>query len=56
MMDEMDSITDNKTWVLVDPPPSHRPIGLKWVYKVKRDERGAIVKYKARLVVKMRQR
>lgn len=52
MMDEMDSITDNKTWVLVDPPPSHRPIGLKWVYKVKRDERGAIVKYKARLVVK----
>lgn len=52
MMDEMDSITDNKTWVLVDPPPSHRPIGLKWVYKVKRDERGAIVKYKARLVAK----
>ena len=27
-----------------------RPIGLKWVYKVKRDERGASVKYNARLV------
>ena len=27
-----------------------RPIGLKWVYKVKQDERGAIVKYKARLI------
>ena len=27
-------------------------IGLKWVYKVKRDERGAIVKYKARLIAR----
>ena len=27
-------------------------IGLKWVYKVKRDERGAIVKHKARLVTR----
>jgi len=34
----------------VDPPAGYRPIGLKWVYKVKRDEHGAIVKYKARLV------
>ena len=34
----------------MDPPVGCRPIGLKWVYKVKRDERGAIVKYKARLV------
>ena len=29
-----------------------RPISLKWVYKVKRDERGAIVKHKARLVAR----
>ena len=28
----------------------YRPIGMKWVYKVKRYERSAIVKYKARLV------
>jgi hypothetical protein len=27
-----------------------RPIGLKWVYKVKRDEHSAIIKYKAWLV------
>jgi hypothetical protein len=33
-----------------DPPVGCRPIGLKWVYKVKRDECDAIVKYKARLV------
>ena len=30
--------------------PGCHPISLKWVYKVKRDELGAIVKYKARLI------
>ena len=52
MLEEMRAIEDNGTWELVDPPAGCRPIGLKWVYKVKRDERGAIVKYKARLVAR----
>ena len=52
MLEEMRAIEDNGTWELVDPPVGCRPIGLKWVYKVKRDERGAIVKYKARLVAR----
>jgi len=50
MLEEMKAIKDNGTWVLVDPPVGCRPIGLKWVYKVKRDKCGAIVKYKAPLV------
>ena len=29
-----------------------RSIGLKWVHKVKRNERGAIVEYKARLIAR----
>ncbi|WVZ68640.1 LOW QUALITY PROTEIN: hypothetical protein U9M48_017559 [Paspalum notatum var. saurae] len=37
---------------LVDPPANCRPIGLKWVYKVKRDERGEVVRHKARLVAR----
>jgi hypothetical protein len=37
---------------LVDLPAGTKPIGLKWVYKVKRDEQGVIVKYKAHLVAK----
>jgi hypothetical protein len=52
MLEEMKSITDNSTWDLVDLPPGHRPIGLKWVFKVKRDENGDIVRHKARLVAK----
>ena len=52
MLEEMEAIEENETWKLVDPSPRCRSIGLKWVYKVKRDERGAIVKHKARLVAR----
>jgi hypothetical protein len=51
-MEEMASIEENKTWALVDLPPGHRPIGLKWVYKLKRDEQGVVVNHKARIVAK----
>jgi hypothetical protein len=52
MLEEMNSIRDNNTWELVDLPRGHKPIGLKWVFKVKRDEHGAVIKHKARLVAK----
>jgi hypothetical protein len=52
MLEEMAAIHENYTWELVDPPIGCRPIGLKWVYKVKRDEKGKVMRYKARLVVK----
>ena len=52
MLEEMKTIKKNETYELVDPPSRCRPIGLKWVYKVKRDERGAIVKHKACLVAR----
>jgi hypothetical protein len=37
---------------LVTLPASHRPITLKWVFKLKKDELGAVTKHKARLVVR----
>jgi hypothetical protein len=37
---------------LTDLPAGHRPVGLKWVYKLKKDASGMIVKHKARLVAK----
>jgi hypothetical protein len=42
MMEEMDSIEENDTWSLIDLPPDHKPIGVKWVFKVKRDEHKAV--------------
>ena len=35
-----------------DLPRGHKAIGLKWVFKVKRDAAGEVVKHKARLVAK----
>jgi hypothetical protein len=48
----MKSIEENDTWCLADLPSGRRAIGLKWMFKVKRDVDGNLVKHKARLVVK----
>ncbi|GJR83105.1 putative ribonuclease H-like domain-containing protein [Tanacetum coccineum] len=40
-----------KVWTLVDLPHGKRAIGTKWVYKNKKDERGIMIRNKARLVV-----
>lgn len=50
--DEITSIIKNKTWDLVDLPSGAKAIGLRWVFKVKRNSDGSINKYKARLDVK----
>ncbi|KAG7554412.1 Integrase catalytic core [Arabidopsis suecica] len=50
--DELQSIEKNKTWNLVDLPIGVKPIGLKWVFKLKRNSDGSINKHKARLVAK----
>ena len=52
MTEELAAIEENKTWTLTNLPLGRKAIGLKWVFKVKRDEKGAIVRHKARLVVK----
>ncbi|GJY29251.1 putative ribonuclease H-like domain-containing protein [Tanacetum coccineum] len=39
-----------RLWVLCDLPEGKRVIGTKWVFRNKRDERGTIIKNKARLV------
>jgi hypothetical protein len=52
MLEEMASIEENKTWMLVTLPRGHHAIGLKWVFKLKYNEAGDIVKHKARLVAK----
>lgn len=52
MKTEIEAIEHNNTWNLVELPPGHTPVGLKWVYKLKKDTSGNIIKHKARLVAK----
>jgi len=52
MKAKMDAIEANKTWVVSDLPRNQKAIGLKWVFKVKKDPDGNKVKHKARLVAK----
>jgi hypothetical protein len=49
---EIDSILSNETWKLVDRPYDCKPVGCKWVFKMKPRSDGIIDKYKARLVAK----
>ena len=49
---ELKSILDNDTWSPSALPHEHRAIGLKWVFKVKKDPAGNVIKHKARLVAK----
>jgi len=52
MNNEISSIEKNGTWKLSKLPTGHKAIGLKWVFKLKRNADGEIVKHKARLVAK----
>ena len=52
MVDEYQAVQDNNTWQLVDCPQHVKPIGCKWVYRIKYKKNGDIDKYKARLVAK----
>ncbi|GKB71031.1 retrotransposon protein, putative, ty1-copia subclass [Tanacetum coccineum] len=49
---KMQSMIDNKVWVLVDLPPNCKTIGSKWIFKKKTDMDGIVHTYKACLVAK----
>ena len=40
------------TWDLVLPSPECKPVGCKWVFRVKRHADGSVDRFKARLVAK----
>lgn len=50
--DEMKSLLENGTWELCDLPEGRKPIAAKWVFKLKKNENGEVVRHKARLVAK----
>nr|GEW52203.1 hypothetical protein [Tanacetum cinerariifolium] len=50
MQEELLRFQIQKVWILVDLPFKKKAIGTKWVYRNKKDERGVVVRNKARLV------
>ncbi|GJU48486.1 putative ribonuclease H-like domain-containing protein [Tanacetum coccineum] len=50
MQEELLQFKLQKFWILVDLPKGKRPIGVKWIFKYKTDERGIVIRNKARLV------
>nr|GEV69529.1 retrotransposon protein, putative, unclassified [Tanacetum cinerariifolium] len=50
MQEELLQLKMQKVWVLVDLPKGKRAIGSKWVFRNKTDERGIVIRNKARLV------
>ena len=52
MDDELTALKANNTWLLVDLPPGKKPIGCKWVYKIKLKAYVTIERFKARLVAR----
>nr|GEU35156.1 ribonuclease H-like domain-containing protein [Tanacetum cinerariifolium] len=51
MKDELLQFKIQNVWILVDCPKGIRPISTKWVLKNRKDERGIVIRNKARLVV-----
>jgi hypothetical protein len=52
ILDEYNSLVKNKTWTLTTLPVGRKAISCKWVFKHKTDEKGDVVRFKARLVAR----
>ena len=48
--EELKALVEYDTWEVDDLPPDGNLVGSKWVFALKKDAAGNIVRYKARLV------
>lgn len=47
---EMNLLKDNEVWELTSLPPGIKPIGCKWVYKMKTNSDDSLEYHKVRLI------
>jgi Reverse transcriptase (RNA-dependent DNA polymerase) len=52
MEEELHALEKNQTWTVCPLPKNKKPVGCKWVYKIKCNSDGTIKRYNARLVAK----
>jgi Reverse transcriptase (RNA-dependent DNA polymerase)/Integrase core domain len=52
MEEELNALEKNETWEICQLPKNKKPVGCKWVYKIKYKSDGTLERYKARLVAK----
>lgn len=50
--EEIASLKENSTWSLVELPVDRKAISNLWIYRVKRNAKGGISRYKARLIIR----
>ncbi|GJW26816.1 ribonuclease H-like domain-containing protein [Tanacetum coccineum] len=52
MIADIEALNRNNTWIAIDLPVGRKPIGSKWIFKIKYKASREIERYKARLVAK----
>jgi hypothetical protein len=52
MIEELEALKKNKTWVLTKLPAEKKAVSCKWIYTVKQNPEGKVERYKARLVAR----
>lgn len=52
MIEEIKALEQNETWEVFNPSQGKKPIGCRWVYKIKYNVGGEVEHYKAMLVAK----
>ena len=52
MDSEINSLTENNTWILKPLPQKGKTLSCKWVFCIKKNTAGTVEKHKERLVIK----
>jgi len=52
MQAELSTLETTGTWKIVDLPDHIKPIGCRWIYKIKHNADGSVERYKVRLIAK----